>query len=168
MYVLVHSPLVGPLSWQRFVEELARRGIEATIPEVSDHPSSTAPYWEQHARSVARSLRRIPPDEPMTLAAHSGAGPLLPAVVQALGRPVQACLFVDAGLPGDGASRLDGIRRESPEWAAELEAHLRSGGRFPEWTEDDLRDVIPVDGLREGILAEVRPRPLAFFTEPIP
>ena len=28
--------------------------------------------------------------------------------------------------------------------------------------------MIPVDGLREGILAEVRPRPLAFFTEPIP
>src|SRR5205807_2849685 len=33
--------------------------------------------------------------------------------------------------------------------------------------DDDLRPIIPVDGLRRGVLDELRPRPLEFFIEPI-
>src|SRR5207245_2657425 len=50
---------------------------------------------------------------------------------------------------------------------AEFERHLRAGGRFPDWTDDDLRRVIPNDGLRRGVHEELRPRPLEFFVEPI-
>ena len=57
---------------------------------------------------------------------------------------------------------------EAPEWAAELRRELEAGARFPTWTDADLREVVPDAGQRAALLAELRPRPLAFFTEPIP
>jgi hypothetical protein len=166
IFVLVHSPLTGPLVWDPAAEELARRGFAATVPEVADHPSGTAPFWQQHASSVARSLRRLEADD-LLLVAHSGAGQLLPAIREAAGRPVRGYVFVDAGIPEDGLSRLEQIRQESPEDAEEFERHLRAGERFPEWTDEELADLIPIAGLRRGVIESLRPRPLQFFTEPI-
>jgi hypothetical protein len=165
---LVHSPLVGPLTWYPMAEELHRRGVEPIVPELADHPSGMAPFWEQHARSVVRALRRVSEERDLVLVAHSGAGPLLPAIASLVERPVSGYAFVDAGVPVDGASRLDLLRGELPEMADQLEAHLQAGGRFPEWTEKDLHDEIPMEGLRRGIVEQVHPRPLSFWTEPIP
>ncbi len=50
----------------------------------------------------------------------------------------------------------------------DLQAHLEAGGRFPEWSADDLREVIPSEGIRQSVVAGLRPRLLAFFTEPLP
>jgi hypothetical protein len=36
------------------------------------------------------------------------------------------------------------------------------------WGEDDFRDLVPDDGLRRKLVTEINPRPLSFFTEPIP
>lgn len=164
---LVHSPLTGPFVWQPALQELARRGIDAVVPEVTDHPSAVGPSWEQEARSAARSLRAF--TDPLVLVAHSGAGALLPAIREGLEHTtVAGYLFVDAVIPRDGFSRLDLIRLEAPEWAQELQEHLESGARFPEWTDEDLREVVPVDGVRRGLLEDIRPRPLQFFVEPIP
>jgi hypothetical protein len=165
---LIHSPLVGPLTWSLVAERLRESGIEALTPELQDAVGSDAPYWRQHAESVGHALRTVPPDRPLTLVAHSGAGSLLPAIRQAADHPALGYIFVDAGLPHDGTSRLDEMHAESPEYAAELRAHLAAGGRFPEWTDDDLREIIPDDRLQRQMLAELRPRALAFFTEPIP
>ena len=149
-------------------EELHRRGIETVVPELADHPSGMAPFWEQHARSVVRALRTVSPARDVVLVGHSGAGPLLPAIASMADRPVSGYAFVDAGIPEEGASRLDLLRRELPEMAEQLQQHLEAGGRFPEWTEKDLQDEIPLEGLRRGIVEQVRPRPLSFWTEPIP
>jgi hypothetical protein len=165
---LIHSPLVGLLTWSLVAERLRRSGVEALTPELHDAAGSDAPYWRQHAESAGRALRAVPPDRPLILVAHSGAGSLLPAMRQATGRMAAGYIFVDAGLPHDGRSRLDEMEAEAPEYAAELREHLAAGGRFPEWTDDDLRDIIPDDGLRRQLVAELRPRPLTFFTEPIP
>ena len=99
---------------------------------------------------------------------HSGAGPLLPAIGREIGRPIAAYGFVDAGIPADGKSRLDLMEAEDPPFARDLLQHLTAGGRFPEWTEDDLSSIVLDATLRRQLLAELRPRPLAFFTEPIP
>jgi hypothetical protein len=168
MHVLVHSPMTGPLVWQPVAEELARRRVDAIVPEVADHPSARGPYWDQHARSVARSLRQVPPSDDLVLVAHSGAGPLLPAIRQASERAVRGYVFVDAGLPRDGATRLELLSEEIPEAARELEQILATGERHPRWTDADLREAIPTPGLRRGVLESVRPRPEAFYTEPIP
>jgi hypothetical protein len=56
----------------------------------------------------------------------------------------------------------------SPEFAEVFERDLLAGGRFPEWSGEDLRDIIPADQARTRLLSELRPRPLAFFTETLP
>ena len=166
-FVLVHSPLVGPLTWSPLAQELQRRGQDAVVPEVTDHPSGNAPFWQQHARSVSRALRSVA-SEPLLLVAHSGAGPLLPAIRETAGRPVDGYVFVDAGIPRAGLSRLDLLREEAPPLAAELEELLKDGGRWPRWSDEDLAQEIPTPGLRRGILQELRPRPEAFWRESIP
>lgn len=167
---LIHSPLVGPLTWSAMLAELQRRGLPAVAPELRDSGSGSGsgPYWQQHARSAAAAIEDSAPGQPLILVGHSGAGPLLPAIRRACACPVAAYVFVDAGLPHDGLSRLAEMEESAPELAALLSEHLAAGGRFPEWSDDDLREVIPDDCLRQGLLAELRPRALDFFTEPIP
>jgi hypothetical protein len=92
----------------------------------------------------------------------------LPAIGQAVEGRVATYIYADAGLPLDGATRLDEMAVTAPELAGELRVHLAAGGRFPEWSEEDLRDVVPEAELRRGLVTELRPRPLAFFEEPIP
>jgi hypothetical protein len=77
-------------------------------------------------------------------------------------------LFVDAGLPHPGQSRLEEIETTLPEFGVELRRKLQAGGLFPEWTDEDAREIIPDEGMRRGILAELRPRGQTFFTEPFP
>jgi hypothetical protein len=57
---------------------------------------------------------------------------------------------------------------EDPEWAAQFREELEQGGRFPTWSFDDLQEVIPDASLRKQMVAELRPRRLDFFIEPIP
>jgi pimeloyl-ACP methyl ester carboxylesterase len=167
-FVLIHSPLVGPLSWEPVAEQLRVRDVETLVPSLRDTESRDVAYWQQHAQSAASAIEVIPADKALVLVGHSGAGPLLPPIGQQLRRPIAAYLFVDAGLPLDGKSRLDEMEENAPEFAAELRRHLAGGGRFPTWSDEDLREVIPDDRLRAGTLAEIQPRPLAFFEERIP
>jgi hypothetical protein len=93
---------------------------------------------------------------------------LLPSIRQAIPNPVEAYIFVDAGLPGNGATRLDLMNAEYPAWAAQFAKHLKKGGLFPDWSFDDLEEIIPDPRLRRQMVAEIRPRGESFFTEPIP
>src|SRR4026208_268089 len=147
---------------------MKRPGIEAIVPTLIDHPNSTQPYWQQHADSIAGSLSQIPQEWSLILVAHSGAGPLLPIIRQSTSHAIGAYIFVDAGIPRDNASRLDLMKLEDDQWAGQFHQSLLQGGRFPTWKEADLREVIPDDALRQQMVAEIHPRALAFFTEPIP
>ena len=104
-YILVHSPLVSPLTWSRVADEMRKRSLDVLVPTLEDSLNSKEPFWKQHAESVSRSLSVIPTDLPLILVAHSGAGPLLPVLRQSIPHPVRAYVFVDAGIPRDGASR---------------------------------------------------------------
>jgi len=168
IYVLIHSPLVGGLTWTLVACEMWQRGLDVVVPILNDSPDSKEPYWKQHSESVPHALAQIPKDRTVTLVAHSGAGPLLPAIRQMLANPVNAYVFVDAGIPHHGASRLDLMREEDPGWAEQLQAGLERGERFPNWNSDDLREIVPDQNLREKLVAEIHPRALDFFTEPIP
>ena len=167
-YVLIHSPLVGPLTWELIHYEMEKRGIESIVPTLSDDPHSILPYWQQHAESLANSLARIPQNRSIVLVAHSGAGPLLPIIRQSMAHSIGAYVFVDAGIPRNGVGRIDLMRFEDPEWAEQFHQTLLRGERFPNWKDVDLQEVIPNDVLRKKMIAEINPRPLAFFTEPIP
>jgi pimeloyl-ACP methyl ester carboxylesterase len=167
-FVLVPSPLTGPTVWAPVSRALRSLGVSATVAELEERPGDPTPFWVQHANSVARLLACVTVQEKVILAGHSGAGPLLPAVGAFSPHPVGGYIFVDAGLPIPGESWLQELDSSLPEFAAEVRDHLEAGGRFPEWTEEDLRDVVPDEGLRRGFVAELRPRPLSFFTEQFP
>jgi pimeloyl-ACP methyl ester carboxylesterase len=168
VYVLIHSPLVGPLTWKLVADQMRQRGIQVIIPALIDLLDSEEPYWKQHAESVSKALASLPKDNFVTLVAHSGSGPLLAVIRQFLENPVHAYVFVDAGIPRAGATRLDLMYSEDSEWAQQFQAHLQSGGRFPDWSVDDLQEIIPEESLRAQMVAEIHSRALDFFTEPIP
>ena len=105
------------------------------------------------------------------LVGHSGAGPLLAAVgagLRAAGRPCAGYLFCDAGLPEDGASRLDLLAVEDQTMATAFRAELEQGGRFPERGDAELAPLVPDPAARAALIGSLRPRGLAFFTEPLP
>lgn len=168
IYYLIHSPLVGRLTWTLVADEMGQRGLDIFVPTLIDSPDSKEPFWKQHAESISQALKNIPKDTSITLVAHSGAGPLLPAIAQSLANPVSAYVFVDAGIPRNGATRLDLMKSEDPEWAAGFQKELERGELFPTWSMDDLEEVIPDENLRKQLVAELRPRGLSFFTEPLP
>ncbi len=161
LIVLVHSPLVGPFTWSLVAKSLQAGGFDVLVPVLTDSGETPPPYWQQHAVSVQQALAAIPPERPLVLVGHSGAGSLLPVLAQAARRPVTAYLFVDAGLPHPGKTQLE----EMPE---ELRRLLAEGARFPNWKDEDLREVLPDGRARQQLLAEVQPRPLTFFEEVLP
>jgi hypothetical protein len=93
---------------------------------------------------------------------------LLPSSAHLIRQPVAGYIFVDADIPQNGMSRLDMLEEEIPELAQGLRRTLMDGTLIPTWTDEDLRDIIPDAGLRQDTLAELHPRPLVFFEEPIP
>jgi len=161
---LVHSPLVGPLTWTRVAAGLRARVVRVALPELRDDPASRLPIWQQHAESAAQELNRQAAGQPVVLVAHSGAGALLPAIRQAMRRPVAGYICVDAGWPVDGQSRLETFGDE----AASFRAFLEAGGRFPNWTQYDLDEIVPDAELAARLAADQRPRSLPFWEEPIP
>ncbi len=164
MFVLVHSPLVGPFTWSLLADEFGRRGYGVVVPRLHGDAGTGSPYWQRHAGAAVRELGGLRPEHPPILVGHSGAGPLLPAIRQLLGKPVAGYLFMDAGIPEHGRSRIELLREELPE-AAEGAARE---GLSPSWSDEDLREDLPDPRLRAGVLAELHPQPLAFRAEPIP
>ncbi len=163
-YVLLHSPLVGPLTWSLVAEELRRRGEGVVLPTLTTDSAGEPPYWRQHVAQVARAVEEVG-DQPLVLVGHSGAGPLLPAVAAELDGPISTYLFVDCDLPQAGASRLDLFASEAE--AEEFRAAGRDGW-LPTWHEEDLRELIPDPALRRAFAAELRPLPVAVYEEPLP
>ena len=165
VFVLVHSPLVGPRTWGPVAAELRGRGYPVMVPALRAGETAAPPYWRQHVAAGVRALDGGPVAGPLVLVGHSGGGVLLPAIAAAAGRPVAAYLFVDADLPHNGRSRLS--RFADPADADAFRA-AATDGLIPTWTEDDLSEVIPDSTLRRAFVGELRPLPLAVYEEPIP
>jgi thioesterase domain-containing protein len=168
LYVLIHSPLVGPTTWKPVARQMQGRGLRVAVPTLIDQPASKRPYWKQHREAVVQTLSDLPENQQIVLVSHSGAGPLLPAIRQALANPVRAYVFVDASVPRNGASRLELMKAEDLDWAQQFQEELERGSRYPTWDHNDLSDVIPDERLRRQVVVEMQPRGLPFFTEPIP
>src|SRR5260370_1147519 len=155
LVVLVHSPLVGPFTWSLVAQRLQAAGFDVLVPTLSDSGEAFPHYWQQHAASLQRALASIPQQRPLLLVGHSGAGSLLPVLARAAHHPVNACLFVDAGLPHPGQSRMNEMEASVPEFVQALHQHLASGGSFPNWSDEDLSEELPDERIRRQVLAEL-------------
>jgi pimeloyl-ACP methyl ester carboxylesterase len=168
--VLAHSPLTGPEAWGALPDELRRRGHRVVVVDVLDDDAS--PYASRYVARAALQVLDACGDARTVLVGHSGAGYLLPVlgVARRSARaPVTAYVFLDAGLPPSRPmSRLDLLRAEAPELADDLGPHLAGGGSFPDWSDDDLAELVPDDALRAALVAGLRPRGADFFSEPLP
>jgi hypothetical protein len=169
-FVLAHSPLTGPAAWGRLPDVLRALGHGALVLDIRSDDSP--PYAVRYVAAAAAQIAAAEPADPLVLVAHSGAGYLLPQLgfsQRAARRAVAGYVFLDAGIPAPRPStRSDLLAAEDPAMADDLGVLLATGGRFPPWTGDDLRELIPDDTLRAEVVASLRPRGRDFFTEVLP
>lgn len=159
-FALLHSPVLGPYSWRAVAEALAGDGVRAQVLALPRLSELAGDYYDALADAAAAQIAASV--EPTILVAHSGAGALVPSVVQR--RPELAgVIFVDAILPHPGRSWFD----TAP---ADLRHHLRSGavqGRLPAWHEwwppGALERLVPDAPSRDALIGELEPIAVGWF-----
>ncbi|WP_137812795.1 alpha/beta hydrolase [Gandjariella thermophila] len=165
---LVHSPLVGPLTWTPTAARLRRLGYPVVVPSLAGVVAGGPPYHARLAKAAARAVDSAHPAGQVVLVAHSAAGALLPGVADALAGRATAAVFVDAMLPYAGASWWD---IAPVEQRAELSRLVREG-RLPPWNEwfpaSAVAALLPQADLRGRFVAELPEIPLDYFEEAAP
>ena len=157
--VLVHSPLVGPATWQPVAENLRRAGHRVVVPSLLN--AITPPYHRNLATAAADGVTG-----PVIVVGHSGAGVLLPAIAATL--DARAAVFVDAVLPHPGTSWLDTVSDELRDQVAGL-VHDGRLAPWHTWFPAELLDeLLPDPDVRARIVAEIPRVPAAYLAEPAP
>jgi pimeloyl-ACP methyl ester carboxylesterase len=164
-FVLVHSPLVGPTSWRPVAQELARRGRVAIVPSLLGVSGATEPRWRHVAEAVRVATSHL--RQRVVLVGHSGAGPLLPVIADAMAVEVAALVFVDSLLPPPAGRMLLG----PAEFMDQLRAMATDGVLAP-WSRwfgaDAMRELVPDQRLRADLEAEMPRLPLSYFEAAVP
>jgi hypothetical protein len=164
-FVLLHSPLLGPLTWRAVAGALRAGGRVAETPAWTPLSAIDAAYYDVLAERMADQL--LAEAAAPILVAHSGAGPLAAVLAARLPR-IAGVIFVDALLPHPGRSWFD----TAPEGLSEK---LRAGvmaGLLPPWSDwwppGALERLVPDEATRGALIAGLEPIPAAYFEEPAP
>jgi hypothetical protein len=164
-FVLVHSPLVGPTSWLPVARELERRGRVAVIPSLLGVAEAPEPRWRHVPQAVHVATSHL--QQQVVLVGHSGAGLLPPVIADSLAVEVAAMVFVDSRLPPPGGRLLLG----APEFMDQLRA-MATDGLLPTWSRwfgvEMMRELVPDEGLRAELEAEMPRLPLSYFEAAVP
>lgn len=164
--VLVHSPLVGPRSWGPVAEELRRGGREVVVPSLVNLLRSSAPLHRALAGAVVAAL---PEAGRLVLVVHSGAGALVPSIVDAAPSRVDGVVFVDATLPHPGRTWMETV---PPETADQVRGMAGPDGLLPKWHEwfppQVLDELVPDEQARAGFCADVPRLPLRYLEKVAP
>jgi hypothetical protein len=159
---LLPSPLLGPACWRPVSDVLSERGLAVAL---GGRGARRAP--RAGADALAAYLADIPPDRDVVLVPHSNAGLFVPSL--AVRRRVAGYVFVDAGLPLDGADRVPMIPSEFYEMLA---GKADGDGLLPPWTqwwdEDSVSELFPDAGTRAAVEREESRLPLSYFAETLP
>ncbi|WP_438305384.1 alpha/beta hydrolase [Streptomyces sp. HUAS TT11] len=167
IFVLVHSPSVGPSTWRPVAEHLTAAGHRVLVPSLLHIGAGAPPFWPRVVSAVRDELRQVPADSPLTLVAHSNAGLFLPAIRSGLEHPVSSSIFVDAALP----ARIGPTAVASPEVLEFLDL-MAVDGRLPRWTDWwDEADVAPMFSdptMRRTVIEEQPTLPLSYYRQRVP
>ena len=98
-FVLIHSPSVGPRTWQPVAHRLAELGWAAAVPSLLHVTDGGPPFWPRVVDAVRGGLGTAEQGQGVVLVAHSNAGLFVPVISAALPGRVRGCIFVDAALP---------------------------------------------------------------------
>jgi hypothetical protein len=72
MLVSLHSPLVGPLTWQPAAASLRAAGYHVAVPSLTGVVDTGPPYYRKLAGRVAETIRQDNPARAVVLIGHSG------------------------------------------------------------------------------------------------
>src|ERR1700680_523091 len=78
VFVLVHSPHLGPTCWFPVAHELEDRGYCAVVPSLRGMADSAAPQWRYAVSAVRAEIAEI--ESAVVLVAHGDACRVLPAI----------------------------------------------------------------------------------------
>ncbi|MFG2791906.1 alpha/beta hydrolase [Streptomyces sp. NPDC048419] len=167
IFVLVHSPSVGPSTWLPVADHLTAAGHRVRVPSLLHVGAGAPPFWPRVADAVRDDLRSVPADSPVVLVAHSNAGLFIPVIRAGLDHPVAGSVFVDAALPARSGS--------TPVAAPELLEFLRPmavHGSLPRWTdwwdEADVAPMFPDPAVRRAVVEEQPTLPLSYYEQHVP
>ncbi len=156
--LLLHPPLLSPVVWRRLAPLLAESGHSVSAPDL--RPTVAADWW----RPVRDAAISAAPDAQAVLA-HSGAGVLVPPVLDAL-PGAKAVVLVDAVLPASrGTTTVTPAMREAVRG-------LAVDGGLPPWTSwwppELLAELVPDPGDRAALVAEAPQLPEALYDVAVP
>ncbi|MEU8888462.1 alpha/beta fold hydrolase [Streptomyces sp. NPDC048442] len=176
-FLLVHGGYTGGWIWRDTVAALRRLGHEAhplTLTGLGDrrHLATPATDLETHIEDVTQTMDHLVDDGgPLVLVGHSyGVHPAVGAAVRRAGR-IARVVCIDAPLPVDGESVLDGI--PDPAWRESVAQRAADfdGWRLPPPPLSEALlwgslDGVP-DDARKRIEQLAAPQPYATLTRPI-
>ena len=156
---LVHSPALGPLCWEGVARSLGDQGVAL------DYGGVEGPDWHDGAGARIAALLQ---GEPIVLVAHSGAGGLVPSIVDAVGARVRGVVLVDALLPHPGRPWAETV---APPFLAAL-LGKSDNERLPPWNawfpQDPTERLIPDEARRRRFNRDLPKLPVAYVTAKAP
>lgn len=166
-FVFLHSPLLGPRSWQPVATELEAAGHQVAVPSLLGIAHGEPPFWSHVLDTVGEQLRVTDPGRPVILVPHSNAGFFVPLLGTELDAEVRGCIYVDAALPG-----RSGETPVAPAGALPFLREAAKDGLLPPWTEwwddEEVRGLFPDEATRQAVAAEQPQLPLAYFEQSVP
>lgn len=167
-WLLIHSPLVVAATWTPTAAQLRQLGHDVVVPDLTP---ALASDQTDHASRQADLVVASVESGPVVLVGHSGAGPLLPVIADRLVQQrisVTASVFVDAGLPHPGRSRLD----VSPAALVEQLRQMTVDGWLPPWASwwppEILLALLPERHQRDRLVQSSPRLPVTLFDETLP
>jgi len=163
--LLIHSPLLGPSSWEPITTEASRRGYSTLIPDLTAVQHASSPFWKVF---VELALAHVPPDaHRIIVIGHSGAGVFLPLIGQQLGQRLGAIVFVDALIPAIRGTHITPAEdREMLAKGADDDGWLLPWTEW--WPRELMADLVPDEDDWSLISQDVPRLPLTFYDDPIP
>lgn len=164
-FVLVHSPWVGPSTWDWLAPELERLGHEVVVADLTRGVAAGEPMMcVELAAATASSIR---PSGRIVLVGHSGAGLLLPATADRAGIETTDLIFLDAVLP-PASGRVATI----PEALGQLlRPRADADGLLPRWStwfgDDQMETLIPDGERRAGVCRGIPAVPASYLDEEV-
>ncbi|TPW13727.1 MAG: hypothetical protein FD127_1850 [Acidimicrobiaceae bacterium] len=158
--LMIHSPLVGPMTLHRLGARLHELGFEVVVPDLRGALTGPRPQWRAILDLAIAAASSVD-----VIVAHSGAGVLMPLLAEQLSPEVVA--FVDAVVPGDGLTY-----QASDPFIEFVDSLSHDGPLLPPWHEwwgDDVTArLIPDGDLRDQIAADTPRVPRSFYDDPVP
>jgi len=168
VFVLVHSPSVGPATWEPVAARLRQAGHTALVPSLLDVGDGEPPYWRRVVTAVSAGISELSPEQDITLVMHSNAGLFAPVLVTELTQLVTCCIFADATVPAMTGSTPMAEEAQLPflRGLADQDGRLRRWTDW--WSDEDVAPMFPDPYTREVVTNEQPRLPLRYYMEYVP